>query len=784
MTREKTAGWELPAAAAVGAVLLALGLALAAARLPEWRSGPIPAKSWFAARFRLLAARAGVALGPERPTMYLETKTDETRLAGEAAHGRGGDPTLTPGGRLFVTVSQMVSLPGDTAHRRFEVSFSAQGEPLGLTWLVPGPQVNATTIAPDAEGARFAALLLRPGEATGPPRRAVINGNVVLGVPILGQRQHLAIFLTLGDLVAVQRRAGDAGLAIANGERFFVGSLVSRHVAGVLFFLLAVVVFLILLAQRRLDLAHGAVLAGVAFVAMAPSFLAYDSTLGATLGTAVAVLLFGLWVVLLWSPGESLLRFHQAELGTTFDALLRGRVGPRTGRSLLYGLALGAGLSGCLLLLQAAAAALPGCWPEEPTLQLPAFSNDGNVFGTAIWQAAALLLLYAVASRWLPHRWAAPAAALAAAAGCAPLLQLHPLAFEVAANALLVWGLVSLARRWLGVATLLVALLAANLLPLAAFALLHLAWMPVAVAVAAGVCSGLAGAGLYGLRRSPQVDSEGVRPPAFIRRIDDERRLKYEMDLLARMQLGLLPQSLPEVPGWDIAARSLLATEAGGDLYDFLLDEEGQLWVAAGDVAGHGYSCAIVQAMTTAALTSLIVPGQSPSEVLRQVDRVIRRGGGHRNFTSLALLRLDPRTGSALLGNAGHPFPFLLMLAEHDVSEVALPSLPLGQGPSREYVDEPLQLPPGSILVFCSDGLFEAPNWNSDQYGYDRPRDVLQEARHLPAAGILEAMLADWRRHLGSEASPPDDTTILVLKRGGPPPGAAHLAITAGAARS
>lgn len=778
MTREKTAGWELPTAAAVGAALLALGLALAGTWLPEWRSGAVPAKSWFTARYRLLAARAGIQLGPERPTLYLETKSDETRLTGEAARGAGGDPSLMPGARLFVTASQTVSQPGDAARRRFEMSFATDGEPQSLAWLEPGPQINATRVAPDAIGMRFAALLLHPGETLGPPLRTVINGNVVLGIPIAGRREHLAVFLTIGDLVAVQRRAGDAKLAVANGERFFLGSLASRHVAGFLFFLLAVTVFLILLARRRLDLAHGALLAGVAFATAAASLLAYDTTLGGTLGAAVGALFFSLWVMLLWSPGESLLRFHHPELGNTFDALLRGRVGPRTGRSLLWGLALGAGLAGCLLMLQAAAVALPGCWPEQPSLELPAFANDGNTIANAIAFAAAILLLYALAARWLPRRWAAPAAAVAAAAGCAPLLQLHPLAFEVGANTLLVWGLAALSRRWFGVATLLTAVLAAHLLPLGIFALLHLAWMPSAFVVAAGVCTAIAGAGLYGLRRSPQVESEGVRPPAFIRRIEDERRLQYEMDLLARMQLGLLPQSLPEVPGWDIAARSLLATEAGGDLYDFLLDEEGKLWVAAGDVAGHGYSCAIVQAMTTAALTSLIVPGQSPSEVLRQVDRVIRRGGGRRNFTSLALLRLDPRTGTALLGNAGHPFPFLLMLAEHDVSEVALPSLPLGQGPSREYVDEPLQLPPGAILVFCSDGLFEAPNWNSDQYGYDRPRDVLQESRHLSAAGILEAMLADWRRHLGSEASP-DDTTILVIKRGAPLPGAAHLALPA-----
>src|SRR5262249_54293243 len=153
----------------------------------------------------------------------------------------------------------------------------------------------------------------------------------------------------------------------------------------------------------------------------------------------------------------------------------------------------------------------------------------------------------------------------------------------------------------------------------------------------------------------------------------------------------------------------LLATEAGGDLYDFLELSENELWIAAGDVAGHGYSCSIVQAMTTAALTSLIAPRRTPAEVLREVDRVLRRGGRRRNFTSPAPLRLDLATGQALLANAGHPYP--LLLENGAVREIALPGLPLGQGPKREYTDLAITLPPGSVLVLCSDGLFEAADW-------------------------------------------------------------------------
>jgi len=230
------------------------------------------------------------------------------------------------------------------------------------------------------------------------------------------------------------------------------------------------------------------------------------------------------------------------------------------------------------------------------------------------------------------------------------------------------------------------------------------------------------------------------------------------------MQLGLLPTSLPEIAGWEIAVRSLLATEAGGDLYDFLVDDEGALWIAAGDVAGHGYSCAIVQAMTTAALTSIITAGRTPSEVLQGVDRVLRRGGSHRNFTSLALVRLDPRTGQVTMSNAGHPFP-LLLAHDGEVEEISLPGLPLGQGPARWYADHHFQIPPGGALVFCSDGLFEATDLREVQYGYERPRELLRDLGDRPAPEILEALFSDWRGYMRSDGPPSDDTTVLVVKR-------------------
>jgi sigma-B regulation protein RsbU (phosphoserine phosphatase) len=412
------------------------------------------------------------------------------------------------------------------------------------------------------------------------------------------------------------------------------------------------------------------------------------------------------------------------------------------------------------LVAVAAASAFEGVQPERHSVSLPAFQLS-NPFIDSFLMAGAVVLTLALALRYLPARWAPWAATLLTAMAITPL-DFEPYPASLAANLMLIGTLVFTLRRF-GVTALLAATLAAHLLPIALLSGRLLDWLPVTFAVTAGVPALLLVLGLVGVRRPERVEIERVRQPAFIRRLEEERRVKYEMDLLSRMQLGLLPTQLPEIPGWEIAARSILATEAGGDLYDVISDEEGNLWVANGDVAGHGYSCAIAQAMTVAALTSLIIPGATPGQVLQGVDRVIRRSGIHRHFTSLALLRIDAESGDALLSNAGHPFPLLLSLAG-EVVEIDLPGLPLGQGPKRRYGEICIVIPPGGALVFASDGLFEGADWQEDQYGYDRPQELLRSLGDASAQEILESLFTDWRRHLG-EREHQDDTTVLVIKR-------------------
>lgn len=401
--------------------------------------------------------------------------------------------------------------------------------------------------------------------------------------------------------------------------------------------------------------------------------------------------------------------------------------------------------------------------PRASTVVVPFFAGSESPFYQGPVEAAVFILFVALLRFALPRRVAETSAAVLFALFISVDGPLLPWAASFA----LALGVATF-YLWVfqrhGFAALLITVFTASLVrdTLAAAHFSAECLVPCLVGVL--TLGAVATVGVVGLRAPEREDDSKVAAPEYVRRIESERRVKYEMDLLSRMQLALLPEKAPHVDGLDLGVRTLLATEAGGDLYDFVEDEAGALWIAAGDVSGHGYSCGIQQAMVKAALVSLVKDGRRPGEILGDVDRVLRTGRGSRLFTSLALLRLDPKTGRGLLANAGHPFP--LLLVEGACREIAVPGLPLGQGPARTYDDTEIVLPEGGVLVIASDGLYEGPDRFDEPYGYTRPTQLLQGVGlwRRPAEAIIEALFADWRRHVG-EGAPADDTTILVVRR-------------------
>lgn len=759
-------------ALAAGALLFLAGWAAARRILPEWRTARLPTQEATVARFSEILRAVGIQPTAAAPRASLGSDMRVLSAAYENLGRQGADWLAASGCALPLQVEQHTAATPAGGPSMVTLQLCAdlrpwQAQSMAENWFQAAGKPYLDSPVRDLVRRISASGGTGTEPALGEPQKMMITNSEaqVYQLPRAGDSaappEYLQVMGFPGPGAAATRLPGTVADAVARNRIFSWSGLLLQTLPGLLLVLGVGVLFVALLIRRHVDFINALLLAAFALLGTSGA-LGEASSSGGVLSVAALTVVWlgrGLGLFILWAAAESWLRSTLPGFTTSLDAVRAGRLGPRAGRAIVGGWGLGAGLAGLQLLIFSLAALSRSVHPKQASVAVAVFGGS-SPFLQAPLRAGLVVLAVAAARRVLPARWAPwGAVLLAALLQDIPSLEPWPagLAASLATAALLV-----LVHQAFGLTALLVAALNAQCLPTALFATGQPGWMAGALAVCGAVSLGLVVTGVValGMRDDPASERAGV--PRFVRRLEDERRMRYEMDLLARMQLGLLPATLPEIPGWTIAARSVLANEVGGDLYDFVWDEQGRLWIAAGDVSGHGFSCAITQAMTKAALVSLVYSGTTPSEVLLEMDRVLRTGGDVRSFASLVLLRLDPASGEGLVANAGHPYALLRGVA--GVRELALPGLPLGRGPARTYHDVALTLLPGEALVLASDGLFEAVSPSDETYGFDRALDLLASGVGSSAQDVLEHVFADWARFRGGRPAG-DDTTLVVLRR-------------------
>ncbi|MDT0341934.1 SpoIIE family protein phosphatase [Streptomyces litchfieldiae] len=243
-----------------------------------------------------------------------------------------------------------------------------------------------------------------------------------------------------------------------------------------------------------------------------------------------------------------------------------------------------------------------------------------------------------------------------------------------------------------------------------------------------------------------------------------ERARLYDTkhDLARRLQAGLLPHELPDVPGLKVAARYLPAThgiEIGGDFYDLIQlgdeDENDAVAAAIGDVQGHNVTAAALMGQVRTAVHA--TAGAPPAEVLARANRLLTDLDPGL-FTSCLYAHLDLAAHRARLATAGH-LPPLVRQPDGQVTRVRLaPGTLLGIDPSADYSALEVALPPGAVLLLYTDGLIERP-------GVDLDDSIAELAEHLADAGDqpIDELADSLLRHAGQQNSRSDDIALLLL---------------------
>lgn len=237
-----------------------------------------------------------------------------------------------------------------------------------------------------------------------------------------------------------------------------------------------------------------------------------------------------------------------------------------------------------------------------------------------------------------------------------------------------------------------------------------------------------------------------------------------QMSMARSVQEALIPEILPQVPGWDFDIFNLTASDLGGDYCDLALLPNGTLLFLLGDVTGHGAGSALLMVMVKTAVTRFAESGTDPKELMNGLNRLIFRLMKRRKMMTCVIGTLDPGTGRILVVNAGHPYPFRRK-SSGDVEEIPSVGFPLGVNDKKLRLQAAeITLAPGDALILYTDGLVEGVDAAGTVFGYDRLYTTTRTTRAESAKAIREGLVSAFRHH-HQEPKLEDDLTLIVLRR-------------------
>jgi serine phosphatase RsbU (regulator of sigma subunit) len=242
------------------------------------------------------------------------------------------------------------------------------------------------------------------------------------------------------------------------------------------------------------------------------------------------------------------------------------------------------------------------------------------------------------------------------------------------------------------------------------------------------------------------------------------RELEKEMGLARQIQLALLPEHLPEIPGYSVFAVNDASRAVSGDFYEFQgRDDNDEQVIVIADVSGKGMAASLLAASFDALLMGPIEVGHTPDHICARVSRRLFMKTPPERYVTAFIAALDPGTGRLSYTNAGHNAG-LLVRADSRVQRLEANGLPLGLFPVVEYELVDVTLEPGDLVLLYTDGITEAANAKGDEFGLERLQAVVQKYAQEPLVALAVAI--ETAVEVFADGTPfGDDRTLVMLRR-------------------
>lgn len=239
------------------------------------------------------------------------------------------------------------------------------------------------------------------------------------------------------------------------------------------------------------------------------------------------------------------------------------------------------------------------------------------------------------------------------------------------------------------------------------------------------------------------------------------------VDKVRAIQRSLLPDPVPRLAGFEIAARSLAAETVGGDVFDVIPAGPECLALVIGDASGHGLPAALEARDVVVGTRMGFLCGVRLKELVERLNEVLAGTTLSSRFVSLVLGEVDA-SGTFRWVNAGHPAPILV--GDGPARFLNGSGRVLGISRSYAYRLSQVHLPVGAMLLMYTDGVSECLSATEEELGTERLLRLAGSLREASASTVVDAVFEELRRHAGGRGFH-DDASVLVVKRTGPPPG-------------
>ena len=241
---------------------------------------------------------------------------------------------------------------------------------------------------------------------------------------------------------------------------------------------------------------------------------------------------------------------------------------------------------------------------------------------------------------------------------------------------------------------------------------------------------------------------------------DNQRKTK-ELEEARKLQLSMLPKSVPDVPDFEIAVYMKTASEVGGDYYDFKYDKNGTLIIAIGDATGHGMKAGTM----VATIKGLFTAENSQTDVaafLNKSNSIIRDMRLGNIYMAMLVTKLEGE--KVTISSAGMPPALIFRHESKQVEEIKLQAIPLGGPADFTYPKRVTSLSKGDTLLLMSDGFPELFNEQKEILDYSRAKNLFGSVEHSSPVDTITHLVKEANNWRGN-ATQEDDITFVVVKK-------------------